>query len=170
MDLKSIVDEFPDFPKKGILFRDFGPILRDPQALNFAVDELSGRFSMGGIDAFAGIESRGFILACAMTLKHSKGMITVRKAGKLPGPTLKRPYSIEYGEDVMEVQRHAVKKGQNILICDDLLATGGTAQAAARLIEDAGGAVAGFAFFIELSDLGGAEKISEYGVESLIKY
>jgi len=164
------VDEFPDFPKKGILFRDFGSILRDPQALHFAVDELSKRFPMEKIDAFAGIESRGFILACAMTLKHNKGMITIRKAGKLPGQTLKRSYSIEYGEDVMEIQRHAVQKGQNVLICDDLLATGGTAQAAAGLIEDAGGAVAGFAFFIELSDLGGAKRISAYNFESLIKY
>lgn len=170
MDLKSLIGEFPDFPKRGILFRDFNPVLRDPAALEYAIGELSRRLDLETIDLFAGIESRGFIVACAMAVRHSKGMITLRKAGKLPGRTARVSYTIEYGRDTMEIQRHAVEKSQRVLICDDLLATGGTAAAAAELIESVGGEVAGFAFFIELTKLGGAKQIAQYSHKSLVRY
>lgn len=170
MDLESLVEEFPDFPKKGILFRDFNPILRKPGALEQVAEELSRDIQVDDIDAFAGIESRGFIIASIMALKHGKGMITLRKAGKLPGKTAKTSYTVEYGKDIMEVQRHAVRRDQRVMICDDLLATGGTAAAAASLVEEVGGKVAGFLFVIELADLKGASKIGRYDRVSLLTY
>ena len=169
MNLKSIVGEYPDFPKKGVLFRDFNPILRDPAAFKETVDRISDVISPDDIDVFAGIESRGFILASVMALRHNKGMITLRKAGKLPGKTIKESYTVEYGQDTLEIQRDAVREGQRVMICDDLLATGGTA-AAAALVEEAGGDVAGFLFIIELAGLGGSAKISRYKRESLLVY
>ena len=170
MNLKERILEFPDFPKKGILFRDFSPILRDPQALSYVVDELSRYFHPNDIDILAGIESRGFLVACAMAIRYNKGMFMIRKAGKLPGKTVKLSYTIEYGKDTIEIQENAVKKGQRVLICDDLLATGGTAKAAAALIEKVGGKVAGFAFIMELTELNGMEGISKYNCKSLVKY
>ena len=170
MDLKAIIDEFPDFPKNGVLFRDFNPVLRNPEAFAFAVDELSKMLPIDDADLFAGIESRGFILASALALKHGKGLITVRKAGKLPGRTARRSYDIEYGSDTLEIQRHAVGMGEHVIICDDLLATGGTAAAAADLVEEAGGRTICLAFLIELSGLGGSRKITKYRHESLVVY
>jgi len=155
MNLKERIDEFSDFPKKGILFRDIGPLLKDPSALSYILDEFSKTFHPNDVDIFAGIESRGFPIACAMALKYNKGMIMIRKQGKLPGKTKKISYSIEYGKAVMEIQQHALKKGQRVVICDDLLATGGTAKASAKLVETIGGSVTGFAFLIELTDLNG---------------
>ena len=170
MDLKSKISEYRDFPKKGILFRDFSPILKDPHALSLVVDEFSKKFHPNDVDVFAGIESRGFILACALALKYNKGMILLRKAGKLPGKTVKTSYTIEYGKAVMEIQKDVIEKGQRVLICDDLLATGGTAKAAAKLIEKIEGNVVGFAFIIELLELNGIDKIKEYRSESLVEY
>lgn len=170
MNLKALINEFPDFPKKGILFRDFGPILRNPQAVSLALDEFAKYFHPKSFDLLAGIESRGFILACAMSMRYSKGMIMMRKAGKLPGKKLKSSYSTEYGKDSMEIQKGAIGEGERVLICDDLLATGGTAAASARLVEKSGGTVAGFAFFIELADLGGKKRIEKYAMRSLVKY
>jgi adenine phosphoribosyltransferase len=122
------------------------------------------------VDIFAGIESRGFPLACALALKYNKGMIMIRKQGKLPGATHKISYSIEYGKATMEIQVDAVKKGQKVYICDDLLATGGTARAAAKLVEKIGGKVSGFAFIVELTDLKGSKVIKEYKQNALVKY
>lgn len=170
MNLRDRIDEYPDFPKKGILFRDISPILRDPSALSYVIDEFSRHFHPNDVDVLAGIESRGFPLACALAIKYNKGMIMIRKQGKLPGQTTKLSYSIEYGKAVMEIQKYAIKKGQRVLICDDLLATGGTAKTAANLIEKIGGKVAGFAFLIELTSLNGIKKISNYKCESLVKY
>lgn len=170
MNLKDKIDEYPNFPKKGILFRDFSPILRDPSALSYILDEFSKYFHPKNIDLFAGIESRGFLLACAMALRYNKGMIMIRKAGKLPGKTTKLSYSIEYGKDTIEIQKNSISKGQRILICDDLLATGGTAKASAKLIEKVGGQVEGFAFIIELTDLKGKKGIEKYNIKSLVKY
>lgn len=170
MKLQDRIDEFPDFPKKGILFRDFSPILRDPSALSFIVDECAKHIHPNDVDLFAGIESRGFILATLLASKFNKGMIMIRKKGKLPGKTIKLSYTIEYGKDIIEVQDHAVNKGQRVLICDDLLATGGTAQASAKLIEKAGGVVEGFVFIIELTELNGLKKLSKYKCKSLVKY
>ena len=170
MNLKDKIADYQDFPKKGILFRDFSPILRDPSALSLVVDEFTKKFHPNDVDVFAGIESRGFILACALAQKYNKGMILLRKAGKLPGKTVKVSYSIEYGKAQMEIQKTALEKNERVLICDDLLATGGTAKAAAKLVEKLEASVVGFAFIIELTALKGIEKIKEYRTESLVEY
>ena len=170
MNLKDKIAEYPNFPKKGILFRDFSPILKDPSALSFMADEFSKYFHPKDIDLFAGIESRGFILACILASRYNKGMVMIRKAGKLPGKTAKLSYTIEYGKDTLEIQKDAIQKGQKILICDDLLATGGTAKASAKLIEKIGGKISGFAFIIELTDLNGMNHINKYDCKSLVKY
>ncbi|MDE1873144.1 MAG: adenine phosphoribosyltransferase [Thaumarchaeota archaeon] len=170
MNLKERIAEIPDFPKKGILFRDISPLLRDPAAFSLVVEEFSKRIHPKDVDVFVGIESRGFPLACALALKYNKGMIMVRKQGKLPGPTHKLTYKIEYGTATMEIQSGAIKKGEKACICDDLLATGGTANAAAKLVEKLGGIVTGFAFIIELTDLKGSKAIKKYRYESLVKY
>lgn len=170
MNLKNIITEYPNFPKKGILFRDISPILKNPSALSHVVDEFAKKYHANDVDVFAGIESRGFPLACALALRYNKGMIMIRKQGKLPGSTVKRSYSIEYGKAVMEIQKNAVSKDQRVVICDDLLATGGTAKAAAELVERLGGKVAGFAVIVELTELGGIKKIDKFKCESLVKY
>ena len=170
MNLKEKIIDYPNFPKKGILFRDFSPILKDPSSLSYVVDELSKHFHPKNIDYFVGIESRGFILACAMAMRYDKGMIMIRKAGKLPGKTTKLSYIVEYGKDTIEIQNNSISKGDRILICDDLLATGGTAEASAKLIEKMNAKVEGFAFIIELTELNGIKKISKYNSKSLVKY
>ena len=170
MELKERISDYEDFPKKGILFRDFSPILKDPAALSFIVDEFSKKFHPNDVDVFAGIESRGFILACALAQKYNKGMVLLRKAGKLPGKTVKVSYTIEYGKAQMEIQKSALEKNERVVICDDLLATGGTAKAAANLVKKLDALIAGFAFIIELSELKGIEKIKEYRTEVLVQY
>jgi adenine phosphoribosyltransferase len=170
VNLRNIIAEYPNFPKKGILFRDISPILKNPSALSYIVDEFTKKFHANDVDVFAGIESRGFPLACAMSLRYNKGMIMIRKQGKLPGSTVKRSYNIEYGKATMEIQKNAINKEQRVIICDDLLATGGTAKAAAELIEKLGGTVSGFAFIVELTDLQGIKKIEKYKCHSLVKY
>ena len=158
MELKERISDYEDFPKKGILFRDFSPILKDPAALSFIVDEFSKKFHPNDVDVFAGIESRGFILACALAQKYNKGMVLLRKAGKLPGKTVKVSYTIEYGKAQMEIQKSALEKNERVVICDDLLATGGTAKAAANLVKKLDASVVGFAFIIELTELKGIQK------------
>lgn len=170
MNLKSIIREFPDFPKKGILFRDISPILKDPKALQFVIDRFYEIYKNKKVDLIAGIESRGFIIACALAMRFSKGLIMIRKQGKLPGKTTALSYDIEYGSATMEIQQDAVSKGQNVLIADDLIATGGTAKAAAQLIERLGGNVVGFVFVVELADLKGRDLIKVYEVHSLVTY
>lgn len=170
MNLKSMISDYPGFPKEGIIFRDFSPILRDPAAMTFAADEFARYFDPGRIDLFAGIESRGFILSSALSSRYNRGMIMIRKAGKLPGSTIKRSYELEYGEGTLEIQTDAVSEGQKVMICDDLLATGGTARAAGELVESAGGVIAGYLFFIELTGLGGAASIMGYKYTSLVQY
>ena len=170
MNLKEKIAEYPNFPKKGILFRDFSPMLKDPSSLDFIADEFSKYFHPKNIDVFAGIESRGFILACILASRYNKGMVMIRKAGKLPGKTAKLSYKIEYGKDTLEIQKDIIKEGQKVLICDDLLATGGTAKASAKLIEKVGGKISGFAFIIELTELNGEKEISKYECKSLVKY
>jgi adenine phosphoribosyltransferase len=170
MNLKRIIAEYPNFPKKGILFRDFSPILNDPAAMSFVVEEFSKRFHPGDVDVFAGIESRGFITASILAQKYNKGMVMLRKAGKLPGKTVKISYTIEYGKAVLEIQKNMLKKDERVVICDDLLATGGTANAAAKLVEKMGAKVTGFTFIIELTGLNGNKKLSNYKTVSLVKY
>lgn len=170
MNLKDIIKEYQDFPKKGIIFRDFSPMLRDPSALSFIADEFASQFDPKDVDVFVGVESRGFILASILASRYNKGMVMIRKAGKLPGETAKIAYTIEYGEDVIEIQKDIIRDGERVVICDDLLATGGTAKATAELVEKAGGNIAGMAFIIELTDLGGIKKIDNYVCKSLVKY
>jgi adenine phosphoribosyltransferase len=170
MNLREKIAEYPNFPKKGILFRDFSPILKDPSALSLIADEFSKHFHPKDVDLFAGIESRGFILASVLASRYNKGMVMIRKAGKLPGKTVKLSYTIEYGKDTLEIQKDIIEEGQRILICDDLLATGGTAKASAKLIEKIGGKISGFAFIIELTELNGIKGISKYDCKSLVKY
>jgi adenine phosphoribosyltransferase len=170
MNLKDMITEYPNFPKKGILFRDFSPILKNASALSFIADEFGKYFHPKDVDVFAGIESRGFILACVLATRYNKGMIMIRKAGKLPGKTTKLSYTVEYGKDTIEIQKDIVKEGQKVLICDDLLATGGTAKASAKLIEKVGGKISGFAFIIELTELNGMSGINSYNCKSLVKY
>ncbi len=170
MNLKDKISEYPNFPKKGVLFRDFSPLLKDPPAMSFIADEFTKIFHPKDVDLFAGIESRGFLLASILAIRYNKGMIMIRKANKLPGKTIKLSYKIEYGKDTIEIQKDVIKKSQKIVICDDLLATGGTAGASAKLIEKVGGKITGFAFIIELTELGGIKKISKYKSKSLVKY
>ena len=172
VNLRDIIANYPDFPKQGILFRDVNPVFKRNDALNYIADEFYRIYSKARVDMVAGIESRGFIVATALALRFGRGIVMVRKAGKLPGRTIKKSYDIEYGSAVMELQQDAIDKGNNILIADDLIATGGTAVAAAQMIKELGGKVAGFAFIIELSDLRGADRLREmgYNVESLVSF
>ena len=170
MDLKSIIRSFPDWPKPGVIFRDIMPLLKNPQALRYTIDEIKKQWSGKEIDLVAGIESRGFIFGALLAQRLQKGFVAIRKEGKLPGETLRVSYTIEYGSATMEIQKDAVKPGDRVLIVDDLLATGGTAKAAAELIEKLGGVVVGFAFVIELLDLKGREKLKDYTVTSLVTY
>jgi adenine phosphoribosyltransferase len=171
-DLGALIRACPDFPRPGILFRDINPVLRNYHALKYIAKEFYCRFRRRRIQAVAGIESRGFIIATAIALKFGVGIILVRKAGKLPGPTISKAYNIEYGTSVMEIQKDAVENGQGILVADDLIATGGTATAAAQLIEELGGKVLGLGFVIELANLDGGQKLrnSGYKVDSLSVY
>ena len=170
MELKDRISEYPNFPKKGILFRDFSPMLKDPSAMSVVVEEFSKHFHPKDVDVFVGIESRGFILASILAQKYNKGMVLLRKAGKLPGKTVKTSYTIEYGKAVLEIQKTVLNEGERVVICDDLLATGGTANAAAKLVEKMKGKVTGFAFIIELTELDGVKKISKYKTVSLVQY
>ena len=170
MNLKEKISEYQDFPKKGILFRDFSPILGDPSAMSFVVEEFSKQFHPKDVDTFVGIESRGFIIPSILAQKYGKGMVMLRKEGKLPGKTVKTSYTIEYGKAVLEIQKSALNQGEKVVICDDLLATGGTAKAAAKLVEEVGGKVTGFAFIIELTDLNGIKEINNYKTISLVQY
>ena len=145
-------------------------MLKDPSAMSVVVEEFSKHFHPKDVDVFVGIESRGFILASILAQKYNKGMVLLRKAGKLPGKTVKTAYTIEYGKAVLEIQKTALNEGERAVICDDLLATGGTANAAAKLVEKMKGKVTGFAFIIELTELDGVKKISKYKTVSLVQY
>lgn len=168
--LRSMVRDVPDFPKKGILFKDITPLLKDPQALQFAADELTARLEETAPDQIVGIESRGFIFSPILAYKLKAGFIPVRKKGKLPSLTLRTSYQLEYGEAELEIHQDAILKGMRVAVVDDLLATGGTARAAVDLVEKLGGKVVGIAFLVELTFLKGREKLSGYPVFSLIQY
>jgi adenine phosphoribosyltransferase len=172
VNLREIIANYPDFPKQGILFRDINPVFKRNDALNYIADEFYRIYSKTKVDMVAGIESRGFIIATALALRFGRGIVMIRKAGKLPGRTVKKSYDIEYGTAIMELQQDAIDKGNSILIADDLIATGGTAIAAAQMIKELGGKVTGFAFIIELSDLKGADRLRKmgYDVESLVTF
>lgn len=170
MDLKSMIRNVQDFPKKGIGFKDITTLIKNGPALREAIDRICSHFENKKIDAVLGIEARGFILAGAIAYKKGLGMIPVRKPKKLPAKTIREEYSLEYGTDAIEIHADAIQPGQNILMIDDLLATGGTMRAACNLVEKAGGKVAGIAFIIELDFLDGRSKLKDYEVMSLVHF
>lgn len=169
-DLKALIRDIPDFPKKGIIFKDITPILKDPAALAFAVDELADFLAGVHPDPIVGIESRGFILSPILAYKLKAGFVPVRKKGKLPAETIRVSYDLEYGSSELEIHQDAIFKGMKVAVVDDLLATGGTAEAAIRLVEKLGGEVVAVAFLVELAFLKGREKLADYEVFSLIRY
>ena len=169
-DLTASIRTIPDYPKPGILFRDITTLLGDARAFRRAVDELVQPWAGTKVDKVAGIEARGFIFAPALAYRLNAGFVPVRKPKKLPAKTASISYSLEYGTDSLEIHEDAVKPGQRVIICDDLLATGGTAAATAKLIEKLGGAVEGAAFAVELTFLNGHKKLANLDVFSLIQY
>ena len=166
----SLIRDIPDFPKKGIIFKDITPALQDPRAFAEVVEKMVEYAAERKPDVVVGIESRGFVLGAPVALKLDKGFVPVRKVGKLPHETIQCEYALEYGTSAVEMHRDAIVPGQRVLIVDDLLATGGTAAASARLVEELGGQVAGIVFLIELSFLKGIEKLAGYDVKTLITY
>jgi len=169
-DLKKLIREVPDFPKPGILFYDITTLLKDPLGLHWAVDLLANHYVGQVIDRVVGIEARGFIFAPMVAYRLNAGFVPVRKPKKLPAETARATYNLEYGQDALEVHRDAISKGQQVLIIDDLLATGGTAAAVAGLVESLGGRVTGIGFLIELEFLKGRERLSRYNLHALLKY
>jgi adenine phosphoribosyltransferase len=167
--IKKRIRNVPDYPKKGIIFRDITTILKDKHAFNMCMDEMSARINGLDADYIVGIEARGFITGSVLAHKLGKGFIPIRKKGKLPAAVITKEYEKEYGKDKIEMHKDAIKKGDIIIITDDLLATGETAKAAAELIKSMGGNVIAFAFMVELSELKGREKLKEK-VISLVKY
>ncbi len=170
MDLKKYIRNIPDFPQKGILFRDITPLLADGDAFKFAVKELANHFKGKGIQKVAGVEARGFIIGAPVAAELGVGFVPIRKPGKLPFETVRKEYQLEYGMSILEVHKDAVKKGEKVLMIDDLLATGGTAKAASELIESLGGEIAGWGFVIVLKSLKGEEKLKNYELFSLIDF
>ena len=168
-DIRKLTRVVPDFPKPGIGFFDITTVLKDEQGFQEVISDLSDRFKFFDIDKIAGIEARGFVFASALAYEMEKGLILIRKPGKLPAETLSQKYKLEYGTDAVEMHKDAVEPGEKILVIDDLLATGGTVEAACKLIENAGGEIAGIGFMIELGFLKGIEKIKKYHVYSILK-
>ncbi len=170
LDLKKIVRDIPDFPKPGIVFKDITTLLKDREAFKYAIDKMVERYKGEDIDVIVGIESRGFIFGPILAYHLNAGFIPVRKPGKLPAETVTESYDLEYGKDSVEMHKDSINPNNKVLIVDDLLATGGTAQATAKMIEKLEGIVIGFAFLIELEFLKGRDKIKKYSIFSLIKY
>ncbi|MDR0958097.1 MAG: adenine phosphoribosyltransferase [Clostridiales bacterium] len=170
MDLSKVVRDVPDFPHKGIMFRDITPVIKTPEYFRAAVDQIIESVTDIEYDVIAGPESRGFIFGTPVAVSVGKGFVPIRKAGKLPYKTIRREYDLEYGSSVIEMHIDAIDKGQKVLIVDDLLATGGTSKAMCELIESAGGIITGLVFLIELSDLDGRKVLSGYDVRSILKY
>ena len=169
MNLEELVSSYPDFPKKGILFRDMFPILRSPEAMTSMLNQLGDFSDRLMPDYIVGIESRGFIIGTALATRQRMGFIPIRKKGKLPGKVIGVDYTLEYGKDRLEIQSD-ILKNQKVLLVDDLLATGGTVDAASKLINKVGGRLVGCAFVIELLGLNGRDNIPNVPIKSLISY
>ena len=170
MDLRKLIRDVPDFPKKGIVFKDITPLLQDSAALKESLDRLTAHFAGRGITKVIGIESRGYIFAPAVALSLAAGFVPVRKPGKLPWKTASEEYALEYGSDKLEIHVDALTRGEKVLVVDDLLATGGTAAAARRLAERLDAQVVGAGFLVELTFLKGRSRLPDLDVISLIQY
>lgn len=170
MDLKKYVKEIPDFPSEGIIFRDVTPLLKDGEAYRYTIDSLCDFARKVGAEVIVGPEARGFIFGCPIAYALNIGFVPIRKPGKLPRETVSISYDLEYGSNVLHMHKDSIEKGQRVLLVDDLLATGGTIQAAAKLVESLGGIVAGIAFVVELDDLDGRKLLENYEVMSLMHY
>jgi adenine phosphoribosyltransferase len=169
-DLKNKIRSIPDFPKKGVVFRDITPVLQDKKAFRFLINELVKPYKNKKIDKVVGIDARGFLLASPIAFKLGAGLCIVRKRGKLPYETVAQKYSLEYGEETIEMHKDSILPGERILIVDDVIATGGTLKACANLVEKLGGKIVGIVVFVELKDLKGREKVKKYRLYSLIKF
>jgi len=169
-DLKKLIRSVPDFPRAGILFYDITTLLKDPAGLRGVIDGLKDRYKDTHADLVLGVEARGFIFAPALAYAMGAGFVPVRKPKKLPAEAIRVTYELEYGSDTLEMHKDAIRPGQRVLIVDDLLATGGTAAAVARMVGDAGGVVAGIGFVVELTFLNGRKKLDGSDVFSLIQY
>ena len=170
MDLKDFIRDVPDFPQEGILFRDITPILKNPDAFKEVITRIQEKCSGLIFDSIIGVESRGFIFGAPLACQMGKSFVPVRKEGKLPGHTISASYSLEYGTSTLEIHTGDITPGNRVLIIDDLLATGGTIEATAELVEKSQGLVAGIGLVIELAGLGGRDRLNKYEVFSLIQY
>jgi len=172
MDLKKYIRSIPDYPKKGILFRDITTLIKNPDAFNFSIDKIIEISKKIKFDKVSAIESRGFVFASVVSYKLKKPLVMMRKKNKLPAERYSVNFELEYGKATIEVHKDSINKNENVLIIDDLIATGGTAEAAAKLVEISGGKVAGFVFIINLFDLGGNQKLKEksYFTESIMEF
>jgi adenine phosphoribosyltransferase len=168
--LKEHVRDIPDYPKPGIVFRDITPLLAAPDAFAATVDALAAPFAGEQVDKVLGVEARGFVFAAPVAYRYAAGFVPVRKAGKLPWEIEREEYELEYGTDLLEIHRDAVHPGERVVIVDDVIATGGTAAATARLVERLGGTVLGLAFVIELGFLGGRKHLAGHAVHTLVTY
>ncbi len=163
MDIKSLIRTIPDFPKPGVMFRDITTLLKHTEGFRNTIDQLAGKYREVKIDKIAGIESRGFIIGAALAYQLKAGFIPIRKKGKLPGENFGHDYELEYGSDRLEIHTDAIQKGEKILLVDDLIATGGTAEATVKLIGKTGGQIVGCAFVIDLPALGGRKRLEKLG-------
>ena len=168
--LRELVRDIPDWPQPGIVFRDITPLLAAPDAFTLAVDALAAPFADEEIDKVLGVEARGFVFAAPLAYRRGAGFVPVRKAGKLPWEIEREEYELEYGSDLLEVHRDAVSPGERVLIVDDVIATGGTAAATARLVEKLGGTVVGLTFLLELTELGGRSQLDGRRVHAVLRY
>ena len=168
--LTDLVRDIDDFPTKGVSFRDITPLLGDAKGFGRAIDELASRFDDVQADRVLGMEARGFIIAAPMAYCMEAGFVPVRKAGKLPWAVVREEYTLEYGTDKLEIHRDAIRPGERVLVIDDVLATGGTAAATCRLVEELGGVVVGLGFLLEIADLRGRDRLGEHNIESLASY
>jgi adenine phosphoribosyltransferase len=170
IDLKSKIRSIPDFPKKGVIFRDITPALQDPKVFRFLINELAKPYKNKKIDKVVGIDARGFLLAAPIAYKLGAGLCIVRKKGKLPYRTVSQSYSLEYGEETIEMHKDSILPGEKIVIVDDVIATGGTLKATVDLVKKLGGKIVGISVFIELKGLKGREKLRGCKLHSLIKF
>ncbi len=164
MPIKSLIRTIPHYPKQGIQFRDITTLLKDPIGFRMVIDAFAQHYATQSIDKIAGIEARGFIVGAALAYKLGLGFVPIRKSGKLPAETIGHDYALEYGADRVEIHTDAIAQGERVLLVDDLIATGGTAEASVALLQKLGGVVVGCAFVINLPDLGGAQRLSDAGL------